>query len=485
MGIRLCGGFKDYFSKIKFLCRVYKISAIMLPIAHMVIKRSLQNLILVITVSVPTLLLSEYCCRRFLPEISDTSIVQISDVNERYHHPLALSEPLAEPDPDSFRIIFLGDSFTHGICEPQYSFPHLLQEYFNNGSVAGIPNRRVQVFNLGSHSYSPTIYNIILSDYAPKLKPHLVIVAVDDSDPEDDFLYQDLVITDERGFPIAAYPRMPGVPQWLEHTGRKIKMVRLFCGVIDKCYSWFQVFNQWHLYGNTIGSFSERFNAEQLREKILRQGFDAFITDNSRGRKHLYLVKLTYFNAGVRLYCNTPNRFIFYSIEGVRQQWDTFLIFFNLATVFSKKKLIPDEYNLYGCNRIGHYLKSDIKRWHSALFHTIDLEDKIVDYCRSKNIDVALVNYPWPPAVLKNSFMVGSEFKEDRTYEPVFHRYQKDYASSKGVPYYDFTDYLRTLPEAEIGEAYLEKNEHFSLKGNMLFTQELVRFINPLIDKKK
>ncbi len=87
-----------------------------------------------------SLAVAEWCCRHYLPEINDSHVIRVTNVLETHHHPVSLREPLAEPDPSAFRIVFLGDSFTWGICyDIQDTFPHLVQTYFRDGTVAGVP----------------------------------------------------------------------------------------------------------------------------------------------------------------------------------------------------------------------------------------------------------------------------------------------------------------------------------------------------------
>ena len=91
--------------------------------------------------------------------------------------------------------------------------------------------RVVQTFNLGMVSYSPSIYGVVLRDYAPLLKPDILVLSLDDSDPQDDLLYSHLVKTDDRGLPESVYPGLPGVPDLLIPVAKQIKLVRLASGI--------------------------------------------------------------------------------------------------------------------------------------------------------------------------------------------------------------------------------------------------------------
>jgi len=143
-----------------------------------------------------SLILAELFCEFYLPERSDTFIVNLLNYRQKYHHDLKLKETLHAPRAEAFRVMFLGDSFTWGPASPEDSFPHQVEEMFQKGTVLGVPKLDVQSFNLGMASYSPSIYGVVLRDYAPELKPHLVVVSVDDSDLQDDLVYSAMVVRD-------------------------------------------------------------------------------------------------------------------------------------------------------------------------------------------------------------------------------------------------------------------------------------------------
>jgi hypothetical protein len=173
---------------------------------------------------------AELGCRDLLPEVNDTSVFRTGNSRSKYHHEPVFREPLANPDPRAFRIMFLGDSFVYSTASPPEStLPRMLEAYLNNQYAAGHSNEKAQVFNLGYPSYSPSIYGVLLRDYEPKLKPGLVIIAVDDSDPQDDYIYRKTLIKDDNDLPISVYPAMPGVPEWLKPLAVRIKLIRLSC----------------------------------------------------------------------------------------------------------------------------------------------------------------------------------------------------------------------------------------------------------------
>ena len=58
---------------------------------------------------------------------------------------------------------------------------------------------------------------------------------------------------------------------------------------------------------------------------------------------------------------------------------------------------------------------------------------------------------------------------------------QCDFASARSIPYYDFTDYLRLLPELD--GIFNDEDGHYAEKGYELLSQELVKFLRPLVDE--
>ncbi len=218
---------------------------------------------------------AEWLSRRFLPEVNDSHVIRVRDVLEIRHHPLVLREPLPEPDPSAVRIAFLGDSFTWGVCGPEETFPRLVQAYFRNGSVAGVPPRNVQVFNLGNVSYSPGIYGILAKEYLPKLKPHLVVIAVDDSDPQDDLLYGRTMVRDGQGLAVSVRPYLEGVPEWLEPLAYRVKLVRLTCSVLQQRV-WSRLLTPDEISQRELLSFANRY--EHYRPEAVDKWRPAFET---------------------------------------------------------------------------------------------------------------------------------------------------------------------------------------------------------------
>jgi hypothetical protein len=132
-------------------------------------------------------------------------------------------------------------------------------------------------------------------------------------------------------------------------------------------------------------------------------------------------------------------------------------------------------------NRYAHFVPEQAGAWAPEFSRSMELIDAIVRYCRRHEIEIAIVNYPYLPAVTR---LYGGEWRKlfglagDRIYDPAWHRVQRRYAESRGVPYYDFTEHLRR--RADHAGLYNESDWHFSAAGNRLLAEELVRFISGL-----
>jgi hypothetical protein len=340
------------------------------------------------------LVMAEFICRAFVSEVSDTLIVQLRTADEKFHHPLA--RPVDPPDPAAFRILFLGDSFTFtwGTCPPEYSFPALVQTLFREGKGPNGP-RHVQSINLGTPSYSPSVYGVLLREFLPRLKPHLVVIAVDDSDPQDDYWYRKSLVVDSDGLPVSVYPHLAGVPTWLSPAARKVKLIRVVLG---------------RLY-------------PAIRDALNERGWGGEDEDED---EHAFA---------------------------------------------------------HRDNRYAHFRTEVSPSWQPRFDRTLGLLDAELSYCAKNGVPVALVNYPYAPAVTTRyalEWRKGFNLDADELYDPVFHALQRDLAASRGVPYYDFTDYLRRLPDLE--GIYNEDDGHYSSLGNTHFAKELVRFLAPLVD---
>jgi hypothetical protein len=209
------------------------------------------------------------------------------------------------------------------------------------------------------------------------ITPDLVVIAVDDGDPQDDCWYRTMVVRDSDGLPTSVYPALDGIVP--ASVARHVKLFRV-----------------------------------------------AFALAATGGRTR----PLTF-------------------------------------DQFSS----PSE-------RLAHYDPAKAEAWGPRFDRSIELIDAMVRYCRRHGIPVAIVNYPYAPAVTtrhclawRTQFGLGAS----TLYEPRFHAVQAEYARAHGVPYYDFTADLRA--QADLDGVYNEDDGHFTALGNMLFARELVTFI--------
>lgn len=103
--------------------------------------------------------------------------------------------------PDTYRIFYLGDSFTEGTLPMDQSVPSVVEQQLNQ-LTAG-KDIQFEVINTGTASYSPTIFYVltryVLMDYAPDL----IVVNIDMTDDFDDWKYAQTLIRDEADNPWA------------------------------------------------------------------------------------------------------------------------------------------------------------------------------------------------------------------------------------------------------------------------------------------
>ena len=104
----------------------------------------------------------------------------------------------------TYRVAYVGDSFTEGTCPEGDSVPAIVERSLR---VPGYNN--VEVMNAGTASYAPTLYYLLLKTKLLAYHPDLVVVNVDMTDVFDDSLYGATLRTDEKGDPVACPPGHP------------------------------------------------------------------------------------------------------------------------------------------------------------------------------------------------------------------------------------------------------------------------------------
>ncbi len=104
----------------------------------------------------------------------------------------------------TYRVFYLGDSFTAGTVRMDGSVPSLVERALAERGDAG---PTVEVINTGTESYSPIIHYVLVRYVLMEYDPDLIIMNVDMTDDLDDWKYQQTAEFDEEGNPVALPPR--------------------------------------------------------------------------------------------------------------------------------------------------------------------------------------------------------------------------------------------------------------------------------------
>ena len=120
----------------------------------------------------------------------------------------------------TFRIFYVGDSFTEGTVPMDESVPSRVEGALNE--LAGDGPRRFEVINTGTGSYSTLIYYLLIRYAILDYSPDLIVVNVDMSDNYDDWSYAESMVLDENGDPFAAPPRNIYSSPFLEVEGGEL-----------------------------------------------------------------------------------------------------------------------------------------------------------------------------------------------------------------------------------------------------------------------
>ncbi|MFO7870502.1 MAG: hypothetical protein R6V03_03615 [Kiritimatiellia bacterium] len=107
----------------------------------------------------------------------------------------------------TFRIFYVGDSFTEGTVPMDASVPSLIEKRLES-EYAG-DDVEFEVINTGTMSYSPAIYYVLVRYVLAEYSPDLIVVNVDMTDVFDDWKYSSTLVFDDRGDPVAVPPRDP------------------------------------------------------------------------------------------------------------------------------------------------------------------------------------------------------------------------------------------------------------------------------------
>lgn len=105
---------------------------------------------------------------------------------------------------NTYRIFYVGDSFTDGTAPMDQSVPSIVEKYLNEQCHNSGVN--FEVINTGTWSYSPVIYYILIRYYISQYSPDLIVLNIDMTDVFDDWKYRQTMIEDSMGNPWAAPP---------------------------------------------------------------------------------------------------------------------------------------------------------------------------------------------------------------------------------------------------------------------------------------
>ncbi|MBI4566928.1 MAG: hypothetical protein HY719_00870 [Planctomycetes bacterium] len=110
--------------------------------------------------------------------------------------------------PGVLRVALLGDSFAYGMCDDQETIDHHLEAALAARLAAApavaAPNaspapRSAEVYNFGYVSYSTIIHLVLLKSLVFDYQPDVVVLMLDPSDVQDDFLYEQVAVRDGAG----------------------------------------------------------------------------------------------------------------------------------------------------------------------------------------------------------------------------------------------------------------------------------------------
>ena len=137
-----------------------------------------------------------------------------------------------EEKPEStYRIFYLGDSFTEGTAPMDQSVPSIVERNLND--LVKNTNLTFEVINTGTTSYSPTLFYLLVRYVLKDYSPDLIVVNVDMTDDFDDWKYSQTLTRDKEGNPIFAPPRELYASTYIDTENGAIKAtlwsrIRLF-----------------------------------------------------------------------------------------------------------------------------------------------------------------------------------------------------------------------------------------------------------------
>ena len=125
-----------------------------------------------------------------------------------------------EKPPGTYRIFYVGDSFTEGTVAMEGSVPSLVEVWLNERFANSTTH--FEVINTGTTSYSPILYYILVRYYISAYSPDLIVVNVSMGDPDDDWKYRANLVVDQDGNPWAAPRRDIYASVYVDTLGGRI-----------------------------------------------------------------------------------------------------------------------------------------------------------------------------------------------------------------------------------------------------------------------
>ncbi|MDP7039971.1 MAG: SGNH/GDSL hydrolase family protein [Myxococcota bacterium] len=131
---------------------------------------------------------------------------------------------------DEVRILILGDSFTEAGTSPlDKTAATILEQKLNRENVTPA---HVRVINAGQVSYSPILEYLFLKETLLDLKPDIVLLNLDMTDVQDDYIYSSIAEYDDQGLPLAVPKRDSKI--WVK---AKYKPSKLFTWLHEHFYA--------------------------------------------------------------------------------------------------------------------------------------------------------------------------------------------------------------------------------------------------------
>lgn len=148
-----------------------------------------------------------------------------------------------EKNPDTYRILMLGDSFTMGKgVEDNETFPVLLQASLNR-RLSACKGRPVEILNAGVDGYAPILSFIQLTRELQPLKPDMIILNLDMNDLVGEAVYRQQAIHGPKGEIIGVLSPEDDTPmeKFRSWTERNLYFTRLLLIYVNEYFGYSDV----------------------------------------------------------------------------------------------------------------------------------------------------------------------------------------------------------------------------------------------------